>query len=106
MTVMEPPVMVVDLVISVLLRNSIAFSSLFQNSGYPQGRIVRRARIPKDPFRNIHYTWKDLNIGIDLDIFGIKYHVTDCDRFTRVIRCGAALGSGLKLILFDIFRNF
>lgn len=28
--------------------------------------------------------WKDLNIGIDLEIFGISYHLTDCDKATRV----------------------
>lgn len=39
----------------------------------------------KDPQRNIHFSWKDLNIGIELKIFGIVFHLTDCDSFTKVI---------------------
>lgn len=58
--------------------------NLKQNSGYPQGRIIRRSRILKDTARNLHYSWKDLNIGIDLNIFGITFHLTDCDRATKV----------------------
>lgn len=56
----------------------------FQNSGYPQGRIIRRSRIMKDSNRNLHLSWKDLNIGVDLKIFGIIFHLTDCDSFTKV----------------------
>lgn len=55
-----------------------------QNSGYKQGRIIRRSRITKDPHRNLYLSWKDLNIGIDLKMFGINFHLTDCDSFTKV----------------------
>lgn len=57
---------------------------MLQNSGYHQGRIIRRSRIIKDPVRNLHLSWKDLNIGIDIEIFGITFHLTDCDAFTKV----------------------
>ncbi|XP_031630857.1 EF-hand domain-containing protein 1-like, partial [Contarinia nasturtii] len=53
------------------------------NSGYHQGRIIRRSRIIKDPIRNLHLSWKDLNIGIEIKIFGITFHLTDCDAFTK-----------------------
>lgn len=29
------------------------------------------------------YTWKDFSIGIDIDLCGIRYHIADCDKFTR-----------------------
>ena len=30
-----------------------------------------------------YYTWKDMNIGIDIEFNGIVYHITDCDPFTK-----------------------
>ncbi|KAJ6636335.1 EF-hand domain-containing protein 1 [Pseudolycoriella hygida] len=53
-----------------------------ENCGFPQGRLVRRGKIPKNLNGEFYY-WKDLNIGIDIDLFGIVYHITDCDEFTR-----------------------
>ncbi|XP_037039126.1 EF-hand domain-containing protein 1-like [Bradysia coprophila] len=53
-----------------------------ENCGFPQGRLVRRGKIPKN-INGEYYYWKDLNIGIDIDLFGIVYHITDCDEFTR-----------------------
>lgn len=44
---------------------------------------MRRSRIPKNN-EGAFISWKDLNIGIDLKIFGIVYHLTDCDKATRV----------------------
>lgn len=44
---------------------------------------MRRGTIPKN-LNGEHYYWKDLNIGIDIELFGIVYHITDCDDFTRV----------------------
>lgn len=29
------------------------------------------------------YSWKDFNVGINIDLCGIKYHIADCDKFTR-----------------------
>lgn len=45
---------------------------------------MRRSKILKNHENNLYYSWKDFNIGIDLYVFGIKYHITDCDHFTRV----------------------
>ncbi|XP_012263647.2 EF-hand domain-containing protein 1-like [Athalia rosae] len=61
MSVMEPPI---------------------DNSGLQQGRIVKRGKILKNTRGNT-YHWKDLNVGIDLGIYGVVYHTVDCDLFTR-----------------------
>lgn len=29
------------------------------------------------------YSWKDFNIGNDIDLNGITYRIADCDKFTR-----------------------
>uniref|UniRef100_A0A1B0D9D4 DM10 domain-containing protein n=1 Tax=Phlebotomus papatasi TaxID=29031 RepID=A0A1B0D9D4_PHLPP len=52
------------------------------NSGFPQGRIIRRSRITKNSSGE-YYTWKDINIGSQLNLNGITFHVTGCDPFTR-----------------------
>ncbi|KAJ8871831.1 hypothetical protein PR048_028171 [Dryococelus australis] len=61
MSVMEPPV---------------------ENSGLVQGCLVRRDRIPRNS-AGYCWHWKDLNIGLDLPIYGIVYHTIDCDSFTK-----------------------
>lgn len=65
---------------------------LVPNAGLDQGRLVRRAKIPKgDSDRYWH--WKDLNVGIDLTIYGITYHICNCDEFTE----GFLLSQGVEL---------
>lgn len=64
--------------------NYLVYIHSDQNSGCAQGRIVRRSRVLKNVDKHEYYSWKDLNIGIDLSIFGIKYHLLDCDPFTKV----------------------
>jgi hypothetical protein len=59
-------------------------NSLFvQNSGLQQGRLVRRNRIPKTTPGDFWH-WKDFNIGIDVTMYGVVYHIVDCDSFTKV----------------------
>ncbi|KAF1371829.1 hypothetical protein PFLUV_G00273430 [Perca fluviatilis] len=53
-----------------------------ENSGMPQGKRIKRQRLPKNA-RGEHYQWKDLNIGMDLEVYGVKYHITQCDVFTK-----------------------
>lgn len=50
---------------------------------FTQGRRVRRHRLVKNN-QNEFYTWKDLNIGENILIYGINYRICDCDAFTRV----------------------
>lgn len=60
----------------------MVFEPTVRDCGFPQGRIVRRGKVPKNT-RMEYYTWKDLNIGIDLELNGVVYHLCDCDEFTK-----------------------
>ncbi|XP_061842772.2 EF-hand domain-containing protein 1 [Nerophis lumbriciformis] len=52
------------------------------NSGILQGERIKRQRLPKkEPGK--YYHWKDLNLGIDLAVYGFKYHIAQCDLFTQ-----------------------
>ncbi|KAK5611875.1 hypothetical protein CRENBAI_007923 [Crenichthys baileyi] len=53
-----------------------------ENSGIPQGKRLKRQRFPNNE-RGEHYHWKDLNLGMDLEVYGVKYHITQCDPFTK-----------------------
>ncbi|CAH1403259.1 unnamed protein product [Nezara viridula] len=53
-----------------------------ENAGFLQGRLVKRARIPKFGMGE-YWHWKDINLGMDMDIYGIVYHICDCDQYTR-----------------------
>ncbi|GAA6228807.1 EF-hand domain-containing protein 1 [Lates japonicus] len=55
---------------------------MVENSGIPQGKRLKRQRLPKNE-RAEHYLWKDLNLGMDLEVYGVKYHITSCDAFTK-----------------------
>lgn len=85
-----------------MIHIKIIFQILFvQNSGVAHGRIVRRSRILKNVEKNEYYSWKDLNIGIDLNLFGIKYHLLDCDPFTRVRANAFKIKHKLNRVFFD-----
>uniref|UniRef100_A0A3B5BED7 EF-hand domain containing 1 n=1 Tax=Stegastes partitus TaxID=144197 RepID=A0A3B5BED7_9TELE len=51
-------------------------------SGLWQGMRLKRQHFPKNE-RGEHYLWKDLNLGVDLEVYGVKYHITHCDAFTQ-----------------------
>ncbi|XP_059215384.1 EF-hand domain-containing protein 1 [Centropristis striata] len=53
-----------------------------ENSGIPQGKRLKRQRLPKNEHGE-HYHWKDLNIGMDLEVYGVTYRITQCDAFTK-----------------------
>ncbi|XP_035535187.1 EF-hand domain-containing protein 1 [Morone saxatilis] len=55
---------------------------MVENSGIPQGKRIKRQRLPKNE-RGEHYQWKDLNLSMDLDVYGVKYRITQCDSFTK-----------------------
>lgn len=54
-----------------------------KNSGLLQGKLMRRHRVPKNEHGD-YYHWKDLNLGIDLTIYGRTYRLVNCDSFTKV----------------------
>ncbi|KFB35394.1 hypothetical protein ZHAS_00002020 [Anopheles sinensis] len=64
-----------------------------ENCGYPQGRLVRRGRKLKNAERGEFYCWKDLNIGIDVEMHGYVFHITDCDAYTKEF----LLSNGIEL---------
>lgn len=43
---------------------------------------MRRGKIPKN-ISGEPYSWKDLNIGIDIELNGIVFHITNCDEYTK-----------------------
>ncbi|RVE55761.1 hypothetical protein OJAV_G00229340 [Oryzias javanicus] len=53
-----------------------------ENSGLEQGTRLTRHKIPKND-QGQFYLWKDLNIGMDLKLYGCSYHITQCDAFTK-----------------------
>uniref|UniRef100_A0A1A7X660 EF-hand domain (C-terminal) containing 1 n=1 Tax=Iconisemion striatum TaxID=60296 RepID=A0A1A7X660_9TELE len=58
------------------------WESAVTNSGISQGKRLKRHRLPKNELGDF-YHWKDLNVGIDLEVYGFKYHITHCDEFTK-----------------------
>uniref|UniRef100_A0A3P8U837 EF-hand domain (C-terminal) containing 1 n=1 Tax=Amphiprion percula TaxID=161767 RepID=A0A3P8U837_AMPPE len=58
------------------------FEPTVQNSGLMQGKRIKRQRFPKNEHGE-HFQWKDLNLGMDLEVYGVKYHITHCDAFTK-----------------------
>uniref|UniRef100_A0A3B4AJK2 DM10 domain-containing protein n=1 Tax=Periophthalmus magnuspinnatus TaxID=409849 RepID=A0A3B4AJK2_9GOBI len=53
-----------------------------ENSGIPQGKRIKRQRLPKNEFGE-YYTWIDLNVAMDMEVYGVKYRIIDCDSFTK-----------------------
>uniref|UniRef100_A0A7S4LEL9 EF-hand domain-containing family member C2 n=1 Tax=Eutreptiella gymnastica TaxID=73025 RepID=A0A7S4LEL9_9EUGL len=53
------------------------------NSGVPQGNLVKRHKVPKIHGAEEHYTVDDLNVGADIVIYSKTFHIVDCDAFTR-----------------------
>lgn len=53
------------------------------NAGHPQGKYLKRMKnIPKNDLGE-YWHWKDLNVGIDIAIFGTVFHTIDADLFTK-----------------------
>ncbi|KAF7653715.1 hypothetical protein LDENG_00079090 [Lucifuga dentata] len=58
------------------------FEPKMKNSGIPQGKRIKRQRLPKNDHGE-HYHWKDLNLAMDLEVFGVMYRIIACDAFTE-----------------------
>jgi len=60
-----------------------------ENSGIPQGTIVKRQKIKKNPNEkneNIpieYYNYTDLKVGNQITIFGKRFKICNCDAFTK-----------------------
>lgn len=53
-----------------------------ENSGMPQGKLIKRQRLPKND-RGDNWHWKDINNGMNITFYGKVFHVVDCDKFTK-----------------------
>lgn len=53
-----------------------------ENSGIPQGKLIRRHRFPKND-QGETYNFRDLNLGQNLAVYGKVFRICDCDAFTR-----------------------
>jgi len=53
-----------------------------ENSGIPQGKFLKRQRLPKDDQGN-NWGWKDLNVASNLVVYGKIFRLTNCDKFTQ-----------------------
>ena len=47
------------------------------------GYLVRRQRLPKNDAGE-SWNWRDLNNGVDLTVYGKVFHLSKCDKFTKV----------------------
>ncbi|XP_066451391.1 EF-hand domain-containing protein 1 [Eleutherodactylus coqui] len=52
------------------------------NSAIPQGTFIKRQRHPKNDSGD-HYHWKDLNVGINITLYGRTLRIVSCDKFTQ-----------------------
>lgn len=53
-----------------------------ENSGLTQGVFLKRHQVPK-PDGSGNYSYRDLNLGINIDVYGRVFRIVDCDDFTR-----------------------
>ncbi|XP_051162839.1 EF-hand domain-containing protein 1-like isoform X2 [Leptopilina boulardi] len=65
------------------------------NAGFNQGTLVRRGKITRNNNKGF-YHWKHLNVGIDLEIYGVIYHTYDCDKFTKEFMTSQGIDIGDK----------
>ena len=55
-----------------------------ENSGIPQGTLIRRHRIPKPaPQDDQFYTVIDLNLGVELNLYARIIRLVKCDKFSE-----------------------
>lgn len=54
-----------------------------ENAGLPQGVFLKRHKVPKDGRSSECYSWTDLNMPMDFDVYSRVFRVYDCDEFTK-----------------------
>ena len=53
-----------------------------ENSGIPQGKLIKRQQLPKDDLGNTWH-WKDLNLAINVTFYGKVIRICNCDEWTK-----------------------
>eukprot|EP00003_Mantamonas_plastica_P028836 TRINITY_DN670_c0_g1_i1.p1 TRINITY_DN670_c0_g1~~TRINITY_DN670_c0_g1_i1.p1 ORF type:complete len:599 (-),score=239.10 TRINITY_DN670_c0_g1_i1:2801-4597(-) len=59
------------------------YEKRIENSGIPQGVQLKRQPVKKFGTNNEYVTLKDFQVGEDITIYGVNYHIFDADKFTR-----------------------
>lgn len=54
-----------------------------ENSGVPQGIFLKRHKLPVLEDQSKYYTWRDLDVSQNLNVYGRIFRICDCDEFTR-----------------------
>jgi hypothetical protein len=54
-----------------------------ENSGIPQGTFLKRHKLPFPDDQTKYYTWNDLNIGVNFNVYQRVFRIVNCDDFTR-----------------------
>ncbi len=55
-----------------------------ENSGIPQGYLIKRQRIEKQGEKGVYINFRDLNLQTAITIYGKVFRICDCDDFTKV----------------------
>ena len=76
----------------------------YENSGMPQGNLIKKRRVDiwDKPIKS-PVDWRDINIGQNLYIYGKKFKICDCDKFTLeyYTRNGIVLNPPEKIPVID-----
>jgi hypothetical protein len=55
-----------------------------KNAGYNQGTLIKRHRIPRPaPYDDLFYTIEDFNVQKEVEFYGKRFKIVDCDEFSR-----------------------
>lgn len=55
-----------------------------KNASYNQGTLINRHRIPRPkPYDDTFYSVEDFNVQKEVEFYGKRFKITDCDQFTR-----------------------
>jgi len=59
------------------------FEPKIENSGIPQGGFLKRHKLPHPNDPTKFYTWRDLNVGFNFNVYHRVFRIVDCDDFTK-----------------------
>jgi EF-hand domain-containing protein 1 len=45
--------------------------------------FLKRHKVTRPEDATAHYTWRDLNNGCNINVYGRVFRIVDCDEFTR-----------------------
>lgn len=54
-----------------------------ENSGIPQGIFLKRHKLPYPDDHSKYYTWRDLNVSVNFNVYQRVFRIVDCDDFTK-----------------------